>query len=154
MSGTFPAPHAFNGSKDGQPPLSSRLRLTQAALGCALLTILVVAAWLTPDQSGRGTHQQLGLPPCTFVLLFDQPCPSCGMTTAWAHTVRGQITSALESNVGGTLLAAIAIVVAPWSLISALRGRWWIGCPGERVVLGVASLLIVVTIVDWLARIW
>ena len=45
----------------------SRLGLTVLALGLAVL--LGVARALEPSPQGRGTHQQLGLPPCTFEVL-------------------------------------------------------------------------------------
>ena len=115
--------------------------------------MLGVAVWLKPDTSGRGTHRQLGLPPCTFVMLFNQPCPSCGMTTSWAHVVRGQIVSALRANVGGTLLAVLALVAVPWSLISAGRGRWIWRPPHESLIVAVAAVLVLVTLTDWIVRI-
>ena len=153
MSRSFPALDPRQNQSEGSARLSWTVRCSQAALGCALVALLGLAVWLKPDPSGRGTHRQLGLPPCTFVMFFDQPCPSCGMTTSWAHVVRGQIVSALRANVGGALLAALAIVATPWSLISAGRGRWAWGPPRERTVVTVATVLVLVTIVDWMARI-
>ena len=154
MSRSFHTLDPRQSPADGSADLSSTVRCSQAVLGCALVALLGVAAWLEPDARGRGTHRQLGLPPCTFVMLFDQPCPSCGMTTSWAHMVRGQFVRALRANVGGTLLAALAIAVAPWSLISAGRGRWAWGPPSERAIIAVAAVLVLVTIVDWIARVY
>ena len=153
MSASFPALDPKQNRTDGSAGLSSTVRWSQAVLGCALVAMFGVAAWLKPDPSGQGTHRQLGLPPCTFVVLFELPCPSCGMTTSWSHVVRGQIVSALRANIGGTLLAAMAIVAAPWSLISAGRGRWAWGPPSERAIVAVAAVLVLVTLADWIARI-
>src|SRR3954447_16098360 len=58
-------------------------RLVLAGVAVCLGTVLGVACWLRPDPRGMGTHQQLGLPPCTFYLYTDVPCPSCGMTTSF-----------------------------------------------------------------------
>ena len=59
----------------------------------------------------------------------------CGMTTAWAHLVRGQWLAACRANVGGVLLGLLAMVGAPWLLGSACQGRWWGWTPTERALL-------------------
>ncbi|HVA51097.1 MAG TPA: DUF2752 domain-containing protein [Pirellulales bacterium] len=123
-----------------------------ASAGLCLLAPLALAGWLRPDPNGFGTHRQLGLPPCTFVWLFGVRCPSCGMTTSWSHAVRGEWIQALGSNVGGTLLAAAAMIAAPWLLISAARGRWLLGRPGHRALAVLAAVLIAVTLLDWIYR--
>ena len=65
-------------------------------------------AWnLEPDPRGFGTHQSLGLPPCTFRALFGIPCPGCGMTTSFSHLVRGNVVQASRANIGGVLLALL-----------------------------------------------
>ena len=113
---------------------------------------LATAAVLRPNQSGHGTHRQLGLPPCTFVVLFGRRCPSCGMTTAWAHLMRGQVAGALRANVGGALLGLLALVAEPWLLISAVRGRWFGWVPSSIVLAWVLSGIVVVTLIDWSIR--
>src|SRR5207247_577108 len=57
-----------------------RLMFVAAALG--MTALLGVARLVEPDLRGYGTHEQLGLPPCTFRLLTGIACPSCGMTTS------------------------------------------------------------------------
>ena len=69
--------------------------------------MLAIARALTPDPSGFGTHTQLGLPPCGFLRLTALPCPLCGLTTAFAHMARLQLTSALHAHVLGPLLFAL-----------------------------------------------
>lgn len=113
--------------------------------------MLGIAVWLQPDTAGRGTHQQLGLPPCTFVELFQKPCPSCGMTTAWAHVVRGGWLSAMRCNVGGALLAITAIVVAPWSLVGVVRGH--IAVPNDSLAIVWGIAIILVTLTQWMLRV-
>lgn len=76
------------------------------ALLCAVP--LAVAGRLKPHPDGLGTHQQLGLPPCTILMMWGIRCPSCGMTTSWSYFVRGQWWMSLRSNAAGTLLAVIA----------------------------------------------
>lgn len=130
------------------------MRCALGLAGAALVTLLCVAAWLQPEPRGQGTHQQLGLPPCTFMMLWNKPCPSCGMTTAWANVVRGRLPSALMANVGGTLLAGIALVAGPWSLLAAILGRPVGRLPNDRVLITAAVALMAITVIDWGLRLW
>jgi len=66
--------------------------------------ITAVGAYLTPDKSGHGTHRELGLPPCPSVLLFDRPCPGCGLTTSWTAFIHGQFGAAFHAHPLGPLL--------------------------------------------------
>lgn len=132
--------------------LSGRLRIVLAVGGLVLLVPLGLAAALTPSPRGLGTHQQLGLPPCSLKFLFDMRCPSCGMTTAWSHALRGQWPSAFRANAGGALLAAWALLAAPWMLASAARGRWIVRPPAEWMVAAAALVVVGVTLVDWYVR--
>jgi hypothetical protein len=127
-------------------------RIALAALALAVLVLLVTARNLTPDAHGYGTHQQLGLPPCTFYLIFQRPCPACGMTTSWAWLLRGEIGRALAANAGGTLLAALSLVGVPWILISTVRGRWLGGWPNQWTVAGIAGVVSLVTAGQWIWR--
>lgn len=135
---------------------SSRLSIVQrwalAALGGGLSVLLGLALWLTPSARGLGTHQQLGLPPCTIVQLMGTRCPACGMTTSWAHLVRGQLLAACRANVGGVLLGMLAMAGAPWLMGSACQGRWWGWEPTERALLAGSLAAFAVILVDWFAR--
>jgi hypothetical protein len=126
-------------------------RIALAALALVLLALLVTARTLTPDARGHGTHQQLGLPPCTFYVIFQRPCPACGMTTSWAWLLRGELGRALAANAGGTLLAGLSLVGGPWLLISAVRGRW-LGRPSEWTMAGIAATVGLVTAGQWIWR--
>ncbi len=122
--------------------------------GTFLSILLTIALFLTPDPSGKGTHTQLGLPPCGFQLVHQIPCPACGMTTSWAWFVRGRIDKAVQANVGGTLLATICLLTAAWFLASGTTGRWKVLRP--RVVW--CSLIPVtafaVVLLEWFIKIW
>jgi hypothetical protein len=134
-------------------PLRPWVRGMLAALGLVLVTLLITAACLTPSRRGMGTHQQLGLPPCSMVQILGVRCPACGMTTSWAHLLKGQVFSSLRANAGGTLLGLAALALAPWSLLTALRGRWFWVAPRDEVLLMVSLTIAAVTIVDWLVRV-
>ena len=80
--------------------------------GCSL-GLLVVAATLRADPSGSGTHQQLGLPACGWMAMFNRPCPACGMTTAFAHAASGNLVGAALAQPFGTALA-VTVAAAFW----------------------------------------
>jgi hypothetical protein len=123
-------------------------------VGAGLLALLATAVYLRPSQRGYGTHQQLGLPPCSFRQLFGSRCPSCGMTTAWSNTVRGRLIEAVRANSAGTALCVAALISTPWMLVSGIRGRWLVTPPSERKLALAATLFVVITLVDWAFRVW
>ena len=126
------------GNTDRRPLRDSCIGLACAGRGAVLL---VTGRTLTPDDRGHGTHEQLGLPPCTFYLIFKRPCPACGMTTFRAWLLRGNVGCALAANAGGGCSAGpLSAVAAPWMLISAIRGRWLIGLPGDWTFAGIAPV--------------
>lgn len=59
-------------------------RIAAAIIALCILAVLVTAASLTPSQSGLGTHKQMGLSECSWIAMMGKPCPTCGMTTAFA----------------------------------------------------------------------
>jgi len=132
--------------------ISNRDRILLVLMAMGVLALLVAVSLVEPDHRRLGTHQKFGFPPCTFRALFDKPCPSCGMTTAWAHLVRGELADALLANVGGTILAVLAVAAVPWLIVSAWRGRWLLWTPGGRIMACGASLIMLITLVDWVFR--
>ena len=92
-------------------PIKTVVRLLLVAWGVFLLAGFSLAVSLAPNPAGFGTHQQLGLPPCSFQTMFGIPCPSCGMTTSFSHFVRGQWLRAAAANLGGLLLAILLLSI-------------------------------------------
>ena len=105
------------------PQLPWSIRLVSAFAGISTLALLITARILQPAVEGFGTHQQLGLPPCTSIYVWGVRCPACGMTTSWAWFTRFEFAAAAESNIGGLLLAIIALAYVPASCYFFLRGR-------------------------------
>jgi hypothetical protein len=127
------------------PVKSERSRRLHAfGIGLVAAVLLGLAAMLSPSTDGVGTHQQLGLPTCGWILAADFPCPTCGMTTAWSHTVRGQLSSAFMAQPLGMLLAFAAGLVAIGGFATALTGysfRWLLyRFPPTKVLIVLASL--------------
>ena len=124
-----------------------------AALLCLAtpLSLLVVARLLSPSQQGLGTHQQLGLPPCSMRVMFGIRCPGCGMTTSWSHFTRGQWMQSLQSNVGGFLFAIVALIVIWLSARTLNSGQ----LPSYRTQQWFTYLLlgvIAITLLEWIGR--
>ncbi len=82
-------------------------RAFAAVMGVGLLSVLVVAAGLTPSAEGHGTHTRLGIPPCSWASLSGYPCPTCGMTTSFAHAADGNVLRAIRVQPAGALLCVL-----------------------------------------------
>ena len=98
-------------------------RLYALGIAIAACILLSIAFILKPADKGVGTHRQLGLPQCGWILAADIPCPTCGMTTAWSHTVRGEFLAALKTQPMGMFLAFVAFLVAIGGFITASTGH-------------------------------
>lgn len=109
---------------------AARARLLSRAvwlvLGLGATTVVVIAAILHPSTEGHGTHTQLGLPPCGFLVVTGYPCPGCGLTTAFSAMAHFDPVHAAFANPFGVLLFLVTLAFVP---ISA-RGLW----KGEAVL--------------------
>ncbi len=112
----------------------------------------LVARMVSPDPRGFGTHQQFGLPPCSVRTVFGYPCPGCGMTTCFAHFVRGEFAEATRANLAGVVLAAVCALIIPWCLWSAWIGRLWLVSDPVVVGGGLTISLSGLALALWLAR--
>jgi hypothetical protein len=132
--------------------LSGRSRFFAVFVGAGLLALLLVASRLRPDPRGWGTHEQLGLPPCTFSQLAGVRCPACGMTTSWSLVVHGRLTEALDNHVTGTALAALAMLGAVAALWVAASGRWIVWRRYETMVAVAATSASGLILIEWMIR--
>lgn len=103
--------------------MSRQNRVFAMAAAICLLALFAISSRLTPDPAGLGTHQQLGLPPCSMRLIFGIPCPACGMTTSWSFFVRGQFWSSFSASPAGCLLAGVCCVAAVTLVRVSITGR-------------------------------
>jgi len=116
---------------DKPPPLPTRPwartltraeRLHYAGLASVCIAVLAVAAALTPDPRGHGTHEKLGMPPCLTATLFHIPCPFCGMTTSFAWMAHGHPRKAFTVQPAGVLGFVATAFAAPLFASLALTG--------------------------------
>ncbi len=122
------------------------LRVAGLVIALGAFGLLLVAAGLRPSEDGHGTHTQMGLAPCPWVVRWDFPCPSCGMTTAFAYAANGDLVTAGATQPFGTLLALIAAVAGWGGLHTGIAGvnpaRLIRGGTGVRVTIVVISLFL------------
>ena len=100
--------------------LSRRLIALVVVIACG--TVLGFAFWLTPSASGMGTHTQLGLPPCSWIVTMDLPCPTCGYTTAFSNVAHGNFLAAFDSQPFGALACFATAVIFLGGLVVLVTG--------------------------------
>lgn len=124
-----------------------RTRLVCAAVLAACGSLLFVATRIEPNARGFGTHRQLGLPMCGFLLVSGVPCATCGMTTAFTHAVRGDLMAALATQPAGALFAvsvAALVLVSAYGLVFGLSlAPLWYNFWRLRPVLGGVAVVLV-----------
>ncbi len=116
------------GSHHAPPREASHVRLNMyerlglAAVALACLSVLIIASTLTPSSVGYGTHSQLGLPPCGWVVRFGKPCLTCGMTTAFAAAAHVQPMTSIRAQPMGAALAVVTALLVWLAGYSAITG--------------------------------
>lgn len=112
---------------DALDPAAVRSRRLAALVVFLATAALLGVAWsLSPSKQGFGTHQALGLPACTWPARFGVPCPSCGMTTAFAYAAKGRLAESFATQPMGCTLAiaaGMAFVGSAWTLATG-RTVW------------------------------
>jgi hypothetical protein len=120
----------------------------------AIPALFGLAASLTPNPAGFGTHQQLGLPPCSFLTLTGRVCPQCGLTTSFALLLKGRFSDALTANPAGPVLAALLALAWPWLLFSTKRKHWIASPNPAATILKITVAWLLLTFFQWLPRVF
>ncbi|MEQ9096173.1 MAG: DUF2752 domain-containing protein [Phycisphaerales bacterium] len=97
-------------------------RLLGAIVALVAAAPLAVGAALTPAAEGHGTHTRLGLPSCSWVVAFDAPCPTCGMTTAVTHAAHGDLIGSFLVQPAGAIFSVVAAIAFWCGLHGAITG--------------------------------
>jgi len=158
------------GDEDVRKPRPRRLavyvRVMLVLMAVGFTTLAVTALCLDPYQKGDDgayvlnedgsktaktmeTHRQLGLPRCNMQELTGKPCPACGMTTSFSLLTHGDVLNSLKANWVGTLLCGTIILITPWLVVSAFRGRLLWVRNGEMFSTILLSTLLVLMIGRW-----
>jgi hypothetical protein len=141
-------------SVDEAGPINRWIRMLLPILTIPWIIVFFVAIFLIdPYPNGEaarmGTHQQLGLPPCTFQEMAQIPCPSCGMTTSFTLLMHGDVWHSMQANFAGTALATFGLLFIPWALASAFFGRFVFIRRLEMVVFRLAIVFLVLLFGRW-----
>ena len=131
--------------------LGERVSALVIALACA--AILGMGAWLPPSASGFGTHTRLGLPPCAWPSVVGGPCPTCGMTTAFAYAAHGRFIPAFLAQPFGFVLA-VGTAAGFWASFhiaatGSTVGRIYVKLLRPRVLWSLAGLALVAWAYKW-----
>lgn len=116
----------------------------------AWLAVTLIGACLSPSRAGHGTHEELGLPPCGFVLLFDRPCPGCGLTTSWTAFIHGHFAEAFHAHLLGPIMYVLFGISAFLSLYGYIKGAKF--CTDTREFNRAMSVFIAVFLIFGAAR--
>jgi hypothetical protein len=129
------------------PLAALQVRMAATLMAVAGAALMGFAAWLEPSPTGVGTHTSFGMPSCLWMTSMNLPCPTCGMTTSFAHAADGHLFMAFRAQPAGALLAlavGMAAVGAGYVAITGARldrmlaGAWrprWIWAVGVVVIL-------------------
>ena len=132
------------GRKAGVKSAGDRVVALTVLILCA--GAVVVAAWLTPNPHGYGTHTRLHLPPCAFREMTGLPCPSCGLTTSMAYMAQFQFGRAFFANPFGCVGFPTVVLIGILSAFSLVSGasfsRIMEKVFGLKVLYGLALLFI------------
>ena len=102
---------------------SRQYRMVAMVILMVCLGILILAALAVPRSQGLGSHTSLGLPACGFLQRTGLPCPTCGMTTAFAYVVRGRLDKAFMAQPAGMLAALLCLCAAGAAGFVVISGR-------------------------------
>lgn len=141
--GAHDAENRSGGAVSGASTGGNRL---EAAVFLLLVVVVTgIAWWLEPGERGYGTHQQLVPIPCGMHWLVGLPCPMCGLTTAFALMVRGEVIAAFGAHLLGPVLYLAMFTLGVRAGYALVRGtstlpQWALSSVATRVTLLVLLL--------------
>jgi len=123
-------------------PGARRSRARQAAV---IALGLIAAAGVDPDRP-------LPFDVCVFKSLLGIPCPTCGLTRAVCHALRGEWAMSMSYHPAGILLAAGLVGWMLCSAAEAARGQPVAEVARERLLTSMMGAGIVASIAAWVVQ--
>ena len=80
------------------------------------------------------------------------PCPTCGMTTAFAHTVRGQFYRAFQAHPGGLVFALATVVAAAVAASTLITAKVWAVNWYRISPTWVALVAVLILVIGWVYK--
>ncbi len=129
------------------PPrlFDSARRRSKAWQAAVLAALLSVAALTDPNRP-------LPFDVCLFNRLTGLPCPTCGMTRAVCHAVRGHWTRSVATHPAGLILAVGLVGWLLWAAAEAWRGGPIAEVLRRRLARALIAAGVVVSGVFWIAQ--
>ena len=129
----------------GAPPrlLAPDARRSKARQAGVIAAALALSALTNPARP-------LPFEVCGFHWLTGLPCPTCGMTRAVCHAVRGHWAQSVTSHPAGLILAAGLVGWMLWAAAEAWRGRPIAEAPRRRLANALIVAGVAVSGVFWL----
>jgi len=88
---------------------------------------------------------------CLFKGMTGWPCPTCGLTRAVCHALRGEWAASLAYNPAGLLVAAGLVAWTIWSAAEAVQGRPLAEGVRDRVRVSFVAVCAAISAVNWAA---
>jgi hypothetical protein len=133
--------------------ISARDRTAYLALAlCSIITISL-GRLLEPSADGLGTHEQMGLPPCPFFHFTGIPCPSCGLTTSFAHAARLNFYRSFIGQPFGLIAFCLALLSIPLSIYLARSRKPWSELIHIRGIKVLIYALVALFLLSWVYKI-
>lgn len=134
-------------------PLHPWTRIAAGLAAAAALILLAAMSTLRADPRGLGTHQQLGLPACSWHVQRGYVCPTCGVTTAFTLASQGRLLSSLATQPFGTAMALAAAAIfwlGGWAALTGSGFARWIFRRAMRPSIG--GLAAAALVLSWAYR--
>lgn len=144
-----PASLAKSSRASGPRRITLPARIWAAVASACLLAVLVAAAFITPAPEGYNSHTQLGLAPCAWAGLSGKPCPTCGMTTAFAHAANLDLLTAVQTQPMGAFLALVTATLFWLCLHAAVTGSRVLELLGSMLRWPVWAALVALLLGAW-----
>jgi hypothetical protein len=71
------------------------------------------------------------------------------MTTSFAWFVRANFVQSWRANPAGSLIAPTSLLMIPWLLFVAIRGRPWPFRTLEQPLVGLSVAVVALTLIGW-----
>ncbi len=99
------------------------VRVWGLLVGLACLAVLLAAWHLEESYLPLGPESQIHLPECFLRVSTGYPCVTCGLTRAWARSVRGNLLGAVRANTAGTVMAVFCVLATVGGMGTVIGGE-------------------------------
>ncbi len=103
---------------------SGKTRLITAVIAVVLWAVVIASWYIVPSEQGYGSHTQLRIPKCSWIVEKDCPCPTCGMTTAYSLAAHGRVIKSFITQPAGCIFALCHFALTGLLSYISITGRY------------------------------